>query len=417
MRPLPAVRGRLLVAVAGRTKSGKTTLRKALTRETDRSGIGRGAHRTTRRTSAFDVGPVTYLDTPGFAAKDDDFDAQHARAACDRADAVIWNYAETMRDEEAAEFRRLLLSGKPLLAVVNVKGKVDEPARLRFFADYPEREFRPASEHTARIEQVARAAGAVPPVVLAVHSGAAHESLSAEDRELGDRALRASRLPELERALSRLLAERSIPLRAVRLAEEVRRPLAAFGDRAAQELPRIGLALDALERSMPVERAGLLEAFRNAGRDAHERLEAARHQARERLPETVQGLGGEGPRTAVRRLLHRAGLGRADPRPGERTRTAGAGTGARTARIGERPGAAGQRAPARGAASRPEVRGSGRQGSGYRPPGFVLRRGALQGILQESGRHRRDRGRHRLRRSCHRGGLRGGSPGRSGGKR
>ncbi|SDF14725.1 GTPase [Streptomyces griseoaurantiacus] len=293
MRPLPAVRGRLLVAVAGRTKSGKTTLRKALTRETDRSGIGRGAHRTTRRTSAFDVGPVTYLDTPGFAAKDDDFDAQHARAACDRADAVIWNYAETMRDEEAVEFRRLLLSGKPLLTVVNVKGKVDEPARLRFFADSPEREFRPAPEHTARIEQVARAAGAVPPVVLAVHSGAAHESLFSEDRELGDRALRASRLPELERALSRLLAERSIPLRAVRLAEEVRRPLAAFGDRAAQELPRIGLALDALERSMPGERAELLEVFRDAGRHAHERLEAERHQARERLPETVQGLGGE----------------------------------------------------------------------------------------------------------------------------
>jgi hypothetical protein len=293
LRPLPAVRGRLLVAVAGRTKSGKTTLRKALTRDADRSGIGRGAHRTTRKTSAFDVGPVTYLDTPGFAAKDDDFDAQHARAACDRADAVVWNYAETMRDEEAAEFRRLLLSGKPLLAVVNVKGKVDEPARLRFFADSPEREFRTAPEHTARIEQVARAAGAAPPVVLAVHSGAAHESLSTEDRELGDSALQASRLPELERALSRLLAERSIPLRAVRLAEEVRRPLAAFDDRAAHELPRIGLALDALERSMPGERAALLEAFRKAGRDARERLEAERHQARERLPETVQGLGGE----------------------------------------------------------------------------------------------------------------------------
>lgn len=293
MRPLPAVRGRLLVAVAGRTKSGKTTLRKALTRDADRSGIGRGAHRTTRETSAFDVGPVTYLDTPGFAAKDDDFDAQHARAACDRADAVVWNYAETMRDEEAAEFRRLLLSGKPLLTVVNVKGKVDEPARLRLFADSPEREFRPAPEHAARIEQVARAAGVVPPVVLAVHSGAAHESLSTEDRELGDRALRASRLPELERALTRLLAERSIPLRAVRLAEEVRRPLAAFDDRAAQEFPRIGRALDALEHSLPSERAALLEAFRTAGRDARERLEAERHQARERLPETAQGLGGE----------------------------------------------------------------------------------------------------------------------------
>ncbi|MGW4022012.1 GTPase [Streptomyces sp. NPDC005009] len=293
MRPLPAVRGRLLVAVAGRTKSGKTTLRKALTRDADRSGIGLGAHRTTRKTSAFDVGPVTYLDTPGFAAKDDDFDAQHARAACDSADAVIWNYADTMRDEEAAEFQRLLLSGKPLLAVVNVKGKVNEPARLAVFAKSPDREFKTVSGHAARIEEVACAAGAAPPVVLAVHSGAAHESLSVEDRELGDKALEASRLLELELALSQLLAERSIPLRAVRLAEDVRRPLDAFHDRAAEELPRIGLALDALERSTPGERTALLLAFRTAGREARERLEAERHRARERLPETVRNLGGE----------------------------------------------------------------------------------------------------------------------------
>ncbi|AXL92083.1 hypothetical protein C4J65_30165 [Streptomyces sp. CB09001] len=293
MRPLPAVRGRLLVAVAGRTKSGKTTLRKALTRDADRSGIGLGAHRTTRKTSAFDVGPVTYLDTPGFAAKDDDFDAQQARAACDSADAVIWNYADTMRAEEAAEFQRLLLSGKPLLAVINVKKKVDEPVLLTIFADSPDKQFKTASEHAARIEQVARAAGAAPPVILAVHTGAAHESLSVKDRELADKAMRASRLLELELALSQLLAERSIPLRAVRLAEDVRRPLAAFHDRAAEELPRIGLALDALEHSTPGERAALLEAFRTAGREAHERLEAERHRARERLPETVRNLGGE----------------------------------------------------------------------------------------------------------------------------
>ncbi|MYS53884.1 hypothetical protein GTW46_28135, partial [Streptomyces sp. SID6013] len=293
MRPLPPVRGRLLVAVAGRTKSGKTTLRKALTRDADRSGIGQGAHRTTRMTTAFDVGPVTYLDTPGFAAKDDDFDAQHARAACDSADAVIWNYADTMHDEEAAEFQRLLLSGKPLLAVINVKKKVNEPVLLTIFANSPGKEFKTASEHAARIEQVARAAGAAPPVILAVHTGAAHESLSVKDRELADKAMRASRLLELELALSQLLAERSIPLRAVRLAEDVRRPLAAFHGRAAEELPRIGLALDALEHSTPGERAAMLEAFRTAGREAHERLEAERHRARERLPETVRNLGGE----------------------------------------------------------------------------------------------------------------------------
>ncbi|MFC8875436.1 GTPase [Streptomyces ardesiacus] len=292
VRTVPAVGGRLLVAIAGRTKSGKTTLRKALTRDADRTGIGRGAHRTTRKTSAFDVGSVTYLDTPGVAAKDDDFDAQHARAACDSADAVIWNYADTLRDEESAELQRLLLSGKPLLAVVNVKGLVNTPVRLELFANHPNREFKSTPEHAIRIEQVARAVGVAPPAILEVHSGAAHEALSTEDRELGDKALRASRLPELERSLEQLLAERAIPLRAVRLAEGVRAPLAAIHDRLTVELPRIDLALGELERSAPDERAALLGAFRTAGRNTSDRLEAKRHRAKERLPEVVRELGG-----------------------------------------------------------------------------------------------------------------------------
>ncbi|MEU3086071.1 GTPase [Streptomyces massasporeus] len=292
VQAMPAVRGRLLVAVAGRTKSGKTTLRKALTRDADRTGIGRGAHRTTRKTSAFEIGSVTYLDTPGVAAKDDDLDAQRARAACDIADAVIWNYADTLRDEESAELQRLLLSGKPLLAVVNVKERVDTPDRLQLFAQRPERAFASASGHAVRIEQVSRAVGVAPPAVLAVHSGAAHEALSTEDRGLGDRVLRASRLPELEQSLARLLAERSIPLRAVRLAEGVRAPLAAFHDRTAEVLPQIGLALDELERSATSERGALLEAFRIAGQNKRDRLEAERHRAQERLPDVVKDLGG-----------------------------------------------------------------------------------------------------------------------------
>ncbi|TRV80127.1 hypothetical protein FKN01_07965 [Streptomyces sp. 130] len=292
LRPLPPVRGRLLVAIAGRTKSGKTTLRKALTREADRSGIGLGAHRTTRKTSAFDVGSVTYLDTPGFAAKDDDFDAQRARAACDSADAVVWNYADTLRDEESAELRRLLLSGKPLLAVINVKGQVNTPARFKLFADHPDRAFKSVPEHAGRIEQVATALGIAPPVILAVHSGAAHEALSAQDRDLGEEVLRASGLPELEQSLARLLAERAIPLRAVRLAEGIRAPLAAIHDRLDGELPEIHRTLAGLERSAPGERAALLDAFRIAGRGTRDRLEAERRHAKERLPEVVRALGG-----------------------------------------------------------------------------------------------------------------------------
>ncbi|MFJ8989961.1 GTPase [Streptomyces sp. NPDC102279] len=292
VRTMPAVRGRLRVAIAGRTKSGKTTLRKALTRDADQTGIGRGAHRTTRKTSAFVIGSVTYLDTPGFAAKDDDLDAQRARTACDSADAVIWNYADTLRDEEAAELQRLLLSGKPLLAVVNVKDRVNTPDLLQLFAQRPDRAFASASGHAARIEQVSRAVGVAPPIVLAVHSGAAHEALSTGDSELGDRVLRESRLPELEQSLKQLLAQRAIPLRAVRLAEGVRAPLAAFDDRLIEELPQIDRSLSALERSAPSERAALLDAFLIAGRNRLGRLEAERQLAKGRLPDEVPGLGG-----------------------------------------------------------------------------------------------------------------------------
>ncbi|MEV6356927.1 GTPase [Streptomyces hydrogenans] len=289
---MPAARGRLRVAIVGRTKSGKTTLRKALTRDADRTGIGRGAHRTTRETSAFHVGSVTYLDTPGVAAKDDDLDATRARAACDSADAVMWNYADTLREEESAELQRLLLAGKPLLVVVNVKGRVVEPHRLQRFVDDPEREFASAAGHIVRIEQVARAVDVAPPVVLPVHSGAAHEALSTLDRELGDKALQASRLPELEQSLTWLLAERAIPLREVRLAEAVRAPVAAFHDRLVEELPRIDLALGDLERSPSSDRAALLSAFRTVGQDTRDRLEAERHRAKERLPDVVRDLGG-----------------------------------------------------------------------------------------------------------------------------
>ena len=67
-----------------------------------------------------------------------------------------------------------------------------------------------------------------------------------------ERALRASRLAELEGSLGRLLAERAIPLRAVRLADGVRSPLASFHDRATEELPRFAVELAELENSAPI---------------------------------------------------------------------------------------------------------------------------------------------------------------------
>lgn len=127
-------RGPLRVAIAGRTKAGKTTLRKALTRDASTVGIGTGAHRTTRTADDFLWDRLLFVDTPGVSAYDDDFDAEIAIAACRDADAVVWVFAEALRLEEAQLLQALLQFGKPVVAVYNAKWRVDRPIACACFA-------------------------------------------------------------------------------------------------------------------------------------------------------------------------------------------------------------------------------------------------------------------------------------------
>lgn len=289
----PAVQGLLQVAIAGRTKSGKTTLRKALTRDADRAGIGRGAHRTTRETATFEIDSVRYLDTPGVAAYDDDFDAEKAWQACLAADAVIWNYADALRTEEAAYVQGLLAVGKPVLVVVNVKWRVDSKARLALFARRPDMAFRHQNGHVQRINEIANAVDAPSPVVLPVHSGAAHEALCCGDDDLAASALDASRIHEVENQLRALLTERAVPLRAIRLADQLRTPLASVDGLITEQLPATQVTLDTLERTAGRHQKDLLQAVDRAGRHAHASLDAKQAQAQQDLHRLVRKLGGK----------------------------------------------------------------------------------------------------------------------------
>lgn len=241
LTPRPPLRGPLRVAIAGRTKAGKTTLRKALTRDADLRGVGRGAHRTTRQALAFSWHGLEFIDTPGIAAYDDDFDADAALDACQEADAVLWVYAETIRSEELDYLRVLLALGKPVLVVYNAKWRVDTAGRLDLFARQPHLAFRHMDGHAERVAQVAALAGASAPQVLPSHLGAAFEALRANDEVLRESALSASRLPRVEQALGVLLELQAQPLRAAALTEAVRTPLTLAGEvvaEAARSLPR-----------------------------------------------------------------------------------------------------------------------------------------------------------------------------------
>jgi hypothetical protein len=268
LTPRPPLRGPLQVAIAGRTKAGKTTMRKALTGDRDPAGVGTGAHGTTRTADAFDWQGLQFVDTPGVAKYDDDFDAETAVAACVAADAVLWVYAETLKVEEVQYLQALLALGKPVIVVFNAKWRVDSDRRLALFARRPDLAFRDFNGHAARVDQIATAADVQTPLVLPVHLAAAWEATKSADAALAASAIYASKLPELEHELRRLLLERAQPLRAVALAEAVRTPLSIANDLIAETDLRVRQALDKATDGLNREHRELTVAVEAAARTA-----------------------------------------------------------------------------------------------------------------------------------------------------
>jgi 50S ribosome-binding GTPase len=231
LRSQAPARGPLRVAIAGRTKAGKTTLRKVLTRDLSETGIGRGAHRTTRTADDFAWERITFVDTPGVSAKDDEFDAGLAAQTCRDADAVVWVFAESLHDEEA-RILQSLLAVKPVLVVYNAKRRVDNVRRLALFARSPALAFDGEASHAERTQQMAEAAGVREPLFIAAHVSAARRALLADGESHA--AWGASRIPLLESELRRVLQSQAQGLRSLRLADQVRTPIAVAAGRAAE---------------------------------------------------------------------------------------------------------------------------------------------------------------------------------------
>lgn len=262
-------RGPLRVAIVGRTKAGKTTLRKVLTRDLTEDGIGRGAHRTTRTADVFGWDQLTFVDTPGVAAKDDDFDAEVAERACRDADAVVWMFAESLHEEEA-QILQALLTVKPVLVVYNAKGRVDSEVRLSRFSRYPRLSFADEEGHAQRSRQMARAAGVRSPLFLAVHAGAARRALLAGGES--HPAWSASRIPHLESELHRVLASQAQGLRSLRLADQVRTPLLVAGGRAGAVVDALGPRCATLGHRIAQEERDLRAAVVRAADHARARV-------------------------------------------------------------------------------------------------------------------------------------------------
>ncbi len=121
----PARKSPPVVAVVGRTRAGKSTLRFVLTGKGE-DGIGRGGQRTTRSIIEYGWHGLLLRDTPGVGARDGAADTALAIEAAATADLVLWIVTSDGLQKATVEpVRHILGRGVPVLVAVNHKEQHD----------------------------------------------------------------------------------------------------------------------------------------------------------------------------------------------------------------------------------------------------------------------------------------------------
>jgi tRNA U34 5-carboxymethylaminomethyl modifying GTPase MnmE/TrmE len=125
------------IALFGRTKAGKSSIRESLTRNGDGSTIGLGKLHNTKEVGDYKWKGLRILDTPGVEGYGGEVEASKAHDIIDQSDVIIFlTTDETQQPGEFDEMERLIEINKPFFIVLNIKDKLTEPAYLdRFLKD------------------------------------------------------------------------------------------------------------------------------------------------------------------------------------------------------------------------------------------------------------------------------------------
>lgn len=271
----------LTVALLGRTKAGKSQLVAALTGDPEGSGVGVGRHRTTTQERVVHLPEFDLIDLPGVAALNGEEDTELALTMAERADAVLWIYAESLQDAEACELEDLMRQGKPVVVAFNVKQSIGNEGLRKVFTKYPGRTFRDLESHKARVAQIADRAGTHEPPFVAFHARAAWLAEVHGDPDLA----RASRVQDLTAACESVLVSRASVLRIRADHDRPRQRLVELGAAARLVASELGDEQADLSRLINWECDAIVDRAVAIHRDAITQLDAAVAQAK-------QGLGG-----------------------------------------------------------------------------------------------------------------------------
>lgn len=189
------------VALFGRTKAGKSTLRETLTRGNG-STIGKGSQRTTRDVKEYFWQGLRLLDTPGIEAYQGDDDTQKANDIIDQSDIVLFLTSDdSVQPGEFQAMAQLQQINKYFAVILNVKHDiVNNLEDLEMFIDIPEMVFDKdrLSQHKNHIESHIKEYLNLDNVdIVPIHAQSGFLSTQAEYQEYSSQLWELSKIEEL----------------------------------------------------------------------------------------------------------------------------------------------------------------------------------------------------------------------------
>ena len=239
------------VALFGRTKAGKSTLRETLTRGNG-STIGKGSQRTTRDVTEYSWQGLRLLDTPGIEAYKGEDDTQKANEIIDQSDIILYLTSDdSVQPGEFKPMAQLQQINKYFAVILNVKYDISNIEYLKMVLDNPEIVFDEdrLSQHKNHIHSQTQADLNLDNVdIVTIHAQAGFLSTQAEYQEYSSQLWQLSKIEELYSLIAYQIYTNGQDLRLSTFADSLEYFIKSIDQKLAGEKSQLSVQLNFLEQ-------------------------------------------------------------------------------------------------------------------------------------------------------------------------
>ena len=240
------------VALFGRTKAGKSTLRETLTRGNG-STIGKGSQRTTRDVTEYSWQGLRLLDTPGIEAYKGEDDTEKANEIIDQSDIILYLTSDdSVQPGEFKAMAQLQQINKYFAVILNVKYDISNKLEdLKMVLDNPEIIFDEdrLSQHKNHIHSQIQEDLHLDNVdIVTIHAQAGFLSTQAEYQEYSSQLWQLTKIEELYSLIAYQIYTNGQDLRLSTFADSLEYFIKSIDQKLAAAKSQLSVQLNFLEQ-------------------------------------------------------------------------------------------------------------------------------------------------------------------------